>query len=397
MIYNFDKEINRYNSASAKWDETENLFGEKELLPMWVADMDFKSPEPVIEAIKQKAEHGVFGYTTRPDSFYEAIIQWMKERHSWNIQKEWICFSLGVVPALSYIVQAYTNPGDKIVIQPPVYYPFTNVIVENGRQIVHNQLKFENGQYKMDFEDLRNKLDEDVKMLILCNPHNPSGRVWTEDELVELGNICIENNILIVSDEIHGDLVFKGKTHIPFAAISEEFAMNSIVCTAPSKTFNLAGLQTSNIIIPNPHIRDKFTALMNKLALRHTNTFGIVATESAYRYGEEWLEQALDYMQKNVEFLTEYIEKNIEGVKVIKPEASYLVWLDCRELGFDKEELQQFMLKEAKVAFNQGYTYGPGGEGFIRVNIGCPRSIVHEGLERLHKAIIKSKNFAAKK
>ncbi|MBS4214449.1 MULTISPECIES: MalY/PatB family protein [Neobacillus] len=396
MKYNFDIEINRHNTASAKWDETENLFGEKNLLPMWVADMDFQSPAPVIEAIIKKAEHGIFGYTTRPDSYYRAIIDWMQERYNWSVQKEWICYSPGVVPALNYLVQTFTNPGDKIVIQPPVYYPFTNAIVNNNRQVVYNQLKHENGNYSMDLEDLRDRIDENVKMLILCNPHNPSGRVWTKDELTELGKICIENNILIVSDEIHCDLVFKGKTHTVFASISEEFAEHTIVCTAPSKTFNLAGLQTSNIIIPNQKLRDEFNATMNRLSLRHTNTFGIAATESAYRFGGEWLEQVVDYIEKNLNFLSEYMENNIKEIKVIKPEASYLVWLDCRELGLDKEGLKQLMLKHGNVAFNQGYTYGPGGEGFIRMNIGCPRSILEEGLRRLEKAVKSHQGTAAK-
>ncbi|EKN70638.1 cystathionine beta-lyase [Neobacillus bataviensis LMG 21833] len=389
MPYDFDKVTNRFSTASAKWDEVGNLFGEDDLLPMWVADMDFVSPDPVIAAIKQRAGHGIFGYTTIPGSYYEAVIEWMKIRHNWCIKKEWICYSPGIVPALSYIVQSFTHPGDKVVIQSPVYYPFSNVVTDNGREVVHNPLTFEDGRYSMDFDDLRRKLEPDVKLLILCSPHNPSGRIWTKEELTELGNICIEHNIIVVSDEIHCDLILNGKTHTPFAAISDQFAQNTIVCTAPSKTFNLAGLQTSNVIIPNTKLRETFQMTMNKLALRRPNTFGIVATESAYRYGQDWLDQLLDYLQRNLEFLTEYIEENIKGIKVIKPEASYLVWLDCRELGLSNEELQQFMLKQAKVAFNQGFTYGPGGEGFIRMNIGCPRSLVEKGLRRMNNALQK--------
>lgn len=387
MRYDFDKVINRFNTGSIKWDESENLFGEKDLLPMWVADMDFMAPAPVIEAMKERVEHGIFGYTSRPDSYYEAVIGWMQRRHQWSVQKEWICHCPGVVPALSYIVQAFTQPGEKVVIQPPVYYPFTNVVAGNGRQVVHNPLKYEDGRYTMDFEDLLRKLDPDVKLLILCNPHNPGGRVWTREELTRLGDICTRHNVRIVSDEIHCDLVLKGHTHTPLAAISEEFAQNTIMCTAPSKTFNLAGLQTSNIIIPNEDMREVFQATMDTLALRLTNTLGVVATESAYRYGDEWLDQLLDYLQQNLEFLTDYIERSINGIKVIKPEATYLVWLDCRELGMDTESLQQFILKEAKVAVNQGFTFGPGGEGFIRMNIACPRSVLEEGLRRIEKAV----------
>ncbi|MED4584265.1 MalY/PatB family protein [Brevibacillus choshinensis] len=387
MHYDFDKVINRFHTASIKWDESENLFGEKDLLPMWVADMDFPAPAPVIEALKERVEHGIFGYTARPESYYEAVIGWMKRRHQWSVQKEWIIHCPGVVPALSYIVQCFTQPGDKVVIQPPVYHPFTNVVASNGRQVVHNPLKLENGRYTMDFDDLRKKLDPDVKLLILCNPHNPGGTVWTKEELTELGNICIEHNVMIVSDEIHGDLVLKGHTHTPFAAISEEFAQNTIVCTAPSKTFNLAGLQASNIIIPNDKWREVFSATMNILSLKLTNTFGVVATESAYRFGDEWLDQLLDYLQQNLDFLTEYVEKNIKNIKVMKPEATYLVWLDCSELGMDTDSLQQFILKQAKVAVNQGYTFGSGGEGFIRMNIACPRSVLEEGLSRIEKAV----------
>lgn len=394
MRYDFDKVINRLNTASVKWDEVDRIFGDKDLLPLWVADMDFQVPAPVTDALRERVEHGIFGYTERPESYYEAVIGWMERRHEWSVQKEWICHCPGVVPALSYLVQVFTEPGDKVIIQPPVYHPFTSVVTDNGREVVHNPLKYEQGRYFMDFEDLRQKMDPSVKLLILCNPHNPGGRVWTKEELTELGNICLENNVMVISDEIHGDLILKGHKHIPFAAISEEFAQNSIICTAPSKTFNMAGMQTSNIIIPNKEYREAFQKMMSKLVLRMTNTFGVVATEAAYRHGDEWLDQLLAYLQGNLDFLTEYIETHIKGIKVIQPESTYLVWLDCRELGMDTKGLQEFMGKQAKVAVNQGHVFGPGGEQFIRLNMACPRSLIEEGLERIAKAVSSCRSVA---
>ncbi|WP_026676281.1 MalY/PatB family protein [Fictibacillus gelatini] len=388
MKYDFDTAIDRMKTASVKWDDAENLFGEKDILPMWVADMDFKAPAPVIEALKDRAEHGIFGYTMRPESYYDAVAGWMERRHSWTIEKEWICHSPGVVPALSFIVEAFTQPDDKIVIQTPVYYPFTKVVEQNGRKLVHNPLKFEDGRYVMDYEDLKIKVsDPDVKMLILCSPHNPVGRVWTKEELIELGQICIENNVLVVADEIHFDLVYKAYQHTPFASISEEFANHSIICTAPSKTFNLAGLQISNIIIPNKKLRLTFSKTVENHFIGLSNTFGVTATEAAYRHGDEWLDQLMDYLQKNLEFMTEYIESHMSEIKVIKPEGTYLVWLDCRALGMGAKELERFMQKEAKVAFDEGYIFGKEGEGFTRVNIACPRSLLEEALKRIEKAI----------
>ncbi|WML42929.1 MalY/PatB family protein [Neobacillus sp. PS3-40] len=387
MKYDFDKEINRINTASEKWDEVENLFGDKDILPMWVADMDFRVPEPVIDAIKDRAEHGIFGYTARTESYYEAVIDWMKRRHNWIVEKEWICHSPGVVPALSLIVQTFTKPGDKIIIQPPVYYPFTKVIEKHGRKIVANPLEFKEGRYMMDYEDLEKKIDPDTKMIILSSPHNPVGRVWNKEELIRLGEICLKHNILIVSDEIHFDLIYKGHSHTPFASISEEFAQNSIICTAPSKTFNLAGMQTSNIIIPNEKIRTTYINILEIFSISMISSFGLVATESAYRYGEDWLEELLHYLQQNLDFLTNYIETNMKELKVIQPEGTYLVWIDCRGLGMDAKVLEKWMQTKAKVALDEGYIFGQEGEGFTRINIACPRSILEEGLKRIEKAI----------
>lgn len=387
MKYNFDKVIDRYDTASIKWDATEELFGEKELLPLWVADMDFKVPAEITDAICAQAEHGIFGYTQKKDSYYQSVIDWMKDHHDWTVKREWICHSPGVVTALSLIVQAFSERGDKIIVQPPVYYPFMNSIENHDRQVVYNPLRYNEGRYEIDFEDLIAKIDSSVKILLLCNPHNPGGRVWTKSELERLGNICMEHGILVVSDEIHADLIFKPNKHTVFAAISENFAENSIICTAPSKTFNLAGLQTSNIIIPNESLREKFEAETDKYAIGMTNSFGAVATEAAYTHGAQWLDEVLDYVERNLQFITKYFKNNLPALKVYPLEATYLVWIDCRALGLTHEELEKLLLSKAKVALNQGYIFGPGGEGFVRMNLACPRSIVEQAAKQIEKAV----------
>ncbi|MFE3975136.1 MULTISPECIES: MalY/PatB family protein [unclassified Peribacillus] len=387
MKYNFDQEIRRLNTDCEKWDKLENQFGVKDVIPMWVADMDFQSPQPIIEALKQRVEHGVYGYTLRPDSYMESIVSWLKRRHRWSIEKEWITHSPGVIPALSLAIQSFTQTGDKIIIQPPVYHHFARVIQANGREIVNNPLKLENGHYSIDFADLEAKIDSTVKMLILCSPHNPIGRVWSKEELTRLGQICMKHNILVVADEIHCDFVYKTHTHIPFASISEEFANHSLTCIAPSKTFNLMGVQTSSIIIPNQQLRDRYDRELNTLSIGSPNIFGVVALEAAYRHGEEWLDQLLEYLQGNLEFTLNYFSKNIPQIKVIQPEGTYLVWLDCRELGFSVKELDEFMLRKARVAMNEGLIFGMEGEGFMRLNIACPRSMLKNALDGIEKAI----------
>lgn len=390
MKYNFDEIIDRANYHSVKWNELKTTFGDipKDVLPMWVADMEFRSPQPVIEAIKKANEHGIYGYASRPLSYYQAIIDWMEKRHNWKIKKDWIVYSPGVVPALSLIIRAFCQPGDKVIVQPPVYYPFFRVIENNGCHIVNNPLKFNNKRYFIDWEDLERKVDDPrVKILIFCSPHNPVGRVWQKEELIILGEICLEHNIIVVSDEIHADILFKGYKHIPFASISPAFAHNSITCTAPSKTFNLAGLQTSSIIIPNKKYYKIYENILDGLALDENNVFGLVALEAAYRNGEEWLEQLLSYLNENLEFLMKYFKERIPKIKVIKPEGTYLVWLDCRQLGLSAKDLNNFMIKKARVALSDGYWFGTEGEGFMRINIACPRSFLEEGLKRIERAV----------
>lgn len=379
MKYDFDKVIDRRGTDSAKWDMRSDV------LPVWVADMDFPAPPQVVDAIVERAKHGIYGYTIFSDKYYEAIEEWVLKRHNWKIQREWITFSPGVVPGINMLVRALTQPGDKVILQSPVYYPFFAAVERNGSHILNNPLKFENGRYTIDFEDLRKKAkDPRATLLILCSPHNPVGRVWTKEELVELGTICVENGLTVIADEIHCDLVYKQYKHTPFASLADEFAQNSVTCISPSKTFNLAGLQTSVIIIPNPTLRQKFN---NVALLQRPNVFGAVALETAYKYGEEWLEQLLDYLKGNLELTKTFIKERIPQLRVIEPEGTYLLWIDCRALGMDPASLEKFMLEEAKIWFDEGYIFGPGGEGFERVNLACPRSILREMLSRLEKAI----------
>ncbi len=393
MKYDFDRFVDRHNTASAKWDGIQNVFGvnEDDIIPMWVADMDFLSPPEVIKAIEKRAKHGIFGYSLRPNSFYNAVIDWMKKRHDWEIKKEWITVTPGVVSGLSMAILSYTHPGDEVIVQPPVYFPFFTVVKNNERRLVYNPLKLENGHYSMDFEDLKSKFTPRTKMLILCSPQNPTGRVWSRNELKKLGEICLEHNTLIISDEIHSDLVYKKSKHIPIASISDEFAQNTVTFIAPSKTFNVAGLSTSIAIIPNSKLFNSFSRIIEKLEVGLGNIFGTVATEAAYKYGEEWLEEVLIYLEGNLKFLKAFLEEKLPQVKVIEPEGTYLVWLDFRELGLNEHSLRDFLLKVAKVALINGATFGPGGEGFQRINIATPRSVLRKALERIEKAVKKLK------
>jgi cysteine-S-conjugate beta-lyase len=387
MIDTFDQIIERRHTNSVKWDTVDTVFGEKGLLPMWVADMDFPSPKPVIDALKKRAEHGIFGYSTIPSSTYEAILHWLKKRHGWNVQKNWLTFSQGVVPAISMAVQAFTEPGDRIVVQSPIYYPFFHMVEKNQRILVNNPLILQEGKYVMNFNDLEQKLSSGAKMLLLCNPHNPVGRVWSKEELTKLGELCLKYNVLVLSDEIHSDLVLKKAVHTPYASISEEFANHSITCIAPSKTFNLAGLQSSVVIIPNRHLRKIFDDYQHRQGYFTLNTFGIVGMEAAYRYGEQWLDALLSYLEGNINFTEQYIRDHLPKLEMIRPEATYLVWINCQNLELTDLEIKHRLIKKGKLAVEPGPKYGEGGEGFIRINIACPRKILLNGLERLSVAL----------
>jgi cystathionine beta-lyase len=400
MKYDFDTEIDRKGTYSVKWESiqgdgdllqwqhTDRCFGENRTLPMWVADMDFVCPQPVVEALVARAKHGIYGYTVATEAYYNAVVSWMQRRHGWEIACEWICTTPGVVPALNMLVGAFVTPGDKVLIQPPVYYPFFSAVENNGAELVTNPLLYDGGRYRMDYVDLEAKVcDPRVKMAILCSPHNPVGRVWTREELVRFGEICFANDVLVVSDEIHGDLTFKGHPFIPFASIGGDFAQRAIVCTAPSKTFNLAGLQVSNIIIADGELRCRFEKTLRGHGLFGVGAFGVVAAQAAYEHGEEWLDQALEYIAGNVTYLEEYVMREIPEITVIRPEGTYLVWLDCRQLGLDKWQLKRLMLQEARVYLDEGFIFGPEGEGFERINIACPRSLLAEALQRIADVI----------
>lgn len=407
MKYDFDKVIERTGTNCLKWDLRKGIFGKEDVLPLWVADTDFAAPVQVLEAMKKRMEHGIFGYTYRSEAYDQAIVNWMKKRHGWDIKKEWLTYSPGVVPALSLCVRTFTQPGDKIVIQSPIYPPFSSVVETSGRIIVDNELELIDGRYYMDLEKLLEQIavkrisytsntarekwefDAKVKMLMLCNPHNPSGRVWTREELLKIGEICLENNIIIVSDEIHSDIIYSGHKHLPLASLSKELEQNTITCIAPSKTFSLAGLSTSTVIIPNERLRTHYNNMVESLEIDGGNIFGAVALEAAYNYGEEWLEELLKYLEGNLNYLMDYFKERIPSIRPIRPEATYLVWLDCRELGLEGRDLMDFFVNEAKVGLNPGTRFGRSGSNFVRLNIGCPRSLLKEGLSRIEAAVNK--------
>ena len=384
--YNFDEIVPREGTDCIKYDAREWMFKTNDVLPLWVADMDFRTPDFIVNAIKKRAEHEIYGYTFKPDSYFNSVIGWMKRRHNWDIQKEWISFSPGVVAELTLAIGTFSKPGDEVIVQPPVYFPFFDCVKGTKRKLIENPLKIENGRYTFDFDDLKTKITPNTKILMLCNPQNPGGMVWTKEELEELSTICLQNKIMVISDEIHSDLIFREYKHIPFATISEEAANNCVVFMAPSKTFNVAGLSSSLAIIPN---KANFARYERALGVGHLgmgNIFGSVALEAAYSIGDEWLEQMLAYLWENYRLLEKYFKKNLTKVKVMKPEATYLIWLDFTEYGMDDEELSKFIADKAKVGLNNGGRFGTGGNGWMRINIGCPRSILQEGLERLGKA-----------
>jgi cystathionine beta-lyase len=387
MVYDFDTIIDRLPTSSSKWSYRKQRTGVEDVLPLWVADMDFASPPEVVEAIKARAAHPIYGYTTRTDAYYNGLINWMKKRNNWNnIQRDWILSSPGVVPGFNISIQAYSQPGDKIIIQPPVYYPFKNAILNNGRQVVDNPLKIVDGNYEMDYEDLEKKIDGRTKMLIFCSPHNPVGRVWKRDELKQLAEVCERKDILIISDEIHSDLILGKTKHTCTATLSEDALQRTVTLVAPNKTFNIAGLQNADAIIPNKKLNDAFKNVTQNTSISNPNIFGMVAQEAAYAKGEPWLEELLTYLRGNLDYLEKYIKKRIPQLKVYPLEGTYLAWVDCTNLGMDDATLSDWMLKKAKLWLDDGVMFGSGGSMFMRINIGCPRSTLKEALERLEKA-----------
>jgi cystathionine beta-lyase len=387
MNFNFDRIIDRKGSSCIKYDGIGKFLGTDDVLPMWVADMDFLTPEYITEAIIKKAGHGVFGYPLREESYFTSLMGWLERRHQWTVKRDWISFCPGVVPAVNLAVMAYTNPGDKIITQPPVYFPFFTAVTDHKRELVYNKLILENGRLCMDFDNLEKLAADGAKMLIISNPHNPGGSVWTREELTKMAEICLKHDVLIISDEIHCDLIFKPFKHTPVASLSQEISLQTITTVAPSKTFNLSGLSTSSVIIENDSLRRKFNATLDHMHIGGGNIFGNLASEEAYLHGDTYVDELMDYLAGNVKVLEEFAGKYLPKIKVIRPESTFLVWLDCREMGMTDDELNKFFVQKAKLGFNPGVMFGPGGEGFMRMNIGCPKSTIVKALEQIKEAV----------
>lgn len=385
-MYDFDKVIERKGTNSIKYDREKAQ--DPHIIPMWVADMDFETLPEVKEALVKRAQHGVFGYAAPTSDYYQAVINWMSSRHHLNINQEWIVTTSGVVGALKLAVRTLTEDNDHIMIMKPVYYPFDKSIEVNHRQIVECPLVFKDDHYECDFDVFEKQIvNHDVKMFILCNPHNPIGKVWTQDELYQIGKICQKHHVYVVSDEIHMDFVYPGHQHVSFYNVDPSFSEFSIICTAPSKTFNLAALQTSNIIIKNEQIRERFKKEKEKAGMNDPNIFGLDACQAAYTYGAKWVDELLVYLADNIQYMQDFFKERLPEIKVIAPEGLYLVWVDMRSLGMDKEALEKFMLEKAYLWLDEGYIFGTGGDGFERFNVACPRSVLKRALEQLEKAI----------
>jgi len=394
--FDFDTVINREGTHSVKWEfhvhsgkaeyweATKADRGDEQVLAMWVADMDFRCPEPVIAALRERVAHGIFGYSNRRPEYEEIVCDWFSRRQGWAVRPDWLVPVSGVVPALNVAVRAFCEPGDQVIVQRPVYYPFFRVSRNHGCEIVSNTLTYADGDYTMDFEDLEAKAaDPRAKILILCSPHNPIGRVWRAEELSRLAEICARHEVLVIADEIHGDLMFPGVRFTPFASLGEAAEQNCVVCTAPSKTFNLAGMHSSNLFIPNPAIRETYTTALAAQSLPGMSPFGITATMAAYQHGGPWLDACMDYVAANADRVIEVFAAEEPRVRAIRPEGTYLQWLDCTGLGLDQEALEDLMLNKARIYFDEGYIFGPEGAGFERINIACPRSLLDRALERM--------------
>lgn len=386
MKYNFDELIDRSANRSAKYDERIKKFGTADVIPLWVADMDFRTAQPIIDACKAKAEEGIWGYTSRPDSYFEAVQEWEVKRNHWRPDVALMSWSLGVVPSLSSLVKLFSGDGDKILIQTPVYSEFYDVAEAWGREVVENPLVETDGKWSIDFDDFSEKVKQ-CRIFLLCNPQNPVGRVWEPEELRKMAELCVENGTLLVSDEIHSDLIFHGKRHTPTASLSPEIAANTITCVSATKTFNLAGLQASTTIFPNKDMKRAFEEFWGRMDIRRNNAFSSVAMEAAYREGEEWLDQLLSYISGNFDYICDFCAKNIPQIKPNRPDATYLMWLDCRALGMTNEELRDFFIHKAKLGLNEGDTFGRSLSGFMRLNAACPRSTLEKAMAQLKAAV----------
>ena len=385
MKYNFDAVIDRNSTNAAKIEEMKEIWGREDLIPMWVADMDFATPDFVLDAVKKRCEHPILGYTVKPDSYYMSIINWCKSRYGMDVEKKNIHYVPGIVAGLGMAMNCYTSPGDKVVIMPPVYHPFARLTRNNNRQLVECPMKFENGEYRMNL-DLFKTIKKGVRLLILCNPHNPGGVVWKKEELAELAEICAEDNILVFSDEIHADLTLPPNKHLPFAMVSEKAKNNSVTFMAPSKTFNMPGVAASHAIIFNETLLSKFEKYMEAGELGTGHVFAFPAVEAAFNNGAEWLEECLAYIQSNIDYVDAFMREHTPKIKVIRPQASYLLWLDCRDMGLTHEQLKSFFADKAHLALNEGEMFGREGSCFMRMNIGSPRCIIEKAMKQLAEA-----------
>ena len=383
--FDFDKPVNRENTASIKWDRRKLIFGTGDVLPMWVADMDFESPECIVDAIKKRAAHPVYGYSFMTDGYFDAFTGWVKRRHGWEINKDSVLFSPGIVTAINAAISAFSQPGDGVIVQSPVYFPFFNAIKNNNRKQLNNQLVYDGNTYKIDFDDLERKA-RDAKVLLLSSPHNPVSRCWTKKELEKIGDICLRNNVIIVSDEIHGDLILPGYKHTPTAMVSEDIANITVTCMAPSKTFNVAGFFTSQIVIQNEKLRKKFEKAMESFHLVHGNIFGTVASEAGYKCGDKWLDELMIYIDNNFKLVDEFLKSELPQIKLTKPEATFLAWLDFSGTGLKGKALNEKIIKEAGLGLSPGIIFGKGGENFMRMNLGTQRYRVEKALAGLKKA-----------
>lgn len=385
---NFQYVHERKKTNSLKWDNMKAVFRSEDLLPMWVADMDFKAPDAVNQALKERAEHGIYGYTIIDDQIKATVQNWVKQKHQWSIAPQSLLFSPGVITSIHTAIQTFTEPGDRIVIQTPVYTPFFQLIKGNKRELVENPLVEQNGKYEIDFTDLEAKFKSGIQAFLFCSPHNPTGRVWTKDELEKLGRLCLQYNVLIIADEIHADLVFQAYEHIPIASLSEDIAEQTITCMSPTKTFNLAGLQASYMVIPNPRMLAKMQQQLGLQGFNMLNTFGVIAMDAAYTHGMPWLKELMGIFADHKQYAaTTLTEKTNGKIKAIDSEATYLLWLDCHALGLDDRSLQQFMIEKAKVGLNAGSSYGEQGKNFMRLNFACPKETLEEGVHRIVQAV----------
>lgn len=392
MPVDFDTVPNRRGTNCFKYDFAREMGMPEDVLSLWVADMDFPTAPAVLERLHALAEHGIFGYTGVKDAYFSAVHNWYAQRFGWETQRSWLVTTPGVVFAIAIAIRAFTQKGDAILIQQPVYYPFANKVTENDRQLVVNPLILKNGRYEMDFADIERKIaDNHVKMLLLCSPHNPVGRVWTKKELLRVGEICQKHGVLVVSDEIHADFTYAGHTHRVFASVKSEFADFTITCTAPSKTFNLAGLQNSNIFIPNRQLRHAYKKELSACGCGGTNCMGMAACQAAYEAGADWLEQLKQYLAGNLAYVRQFLREKLPDIALIEPEGTYLVWLDLRKLGLTEQQQRQLIVQDAKLWLDTGTLFGQGGEGFERINIACPRATIEQAMQRLERAVHKTR------